>query len=97
MASGERIFQALDWPSLQEEPEAPGGAPPRLAGALRFEQLSFAYEAGTPVLKGLTFTVPAEHGGHCGPHGIGEEYAHSPRFPVCTRSIRANSLSMMWT
>ena len=48
---------------------------PRLAGALRFEQLSFAYEAGTPVLKGLTFTVPArEHGGHCGPHGIGKEY-----------------------
>ena len=59
MASGERIFQALDWPSLQEEPEAPAALPPRLAGALRFEQLSFAYEAGTPVLKGLTFTVPA--------------------------------------
>jgi len=59
MASGERIFQALDWPSLQKEPETPAALPPRLTGALRFEHLSFAYEPGTPVLKDLTLTVPA--------------------------------------
>ena len=59
MASGERIFQALDWPSLQKEPARPAALPPRLAGALRFEHLSFAYEPGTPVLKDLTLTVPA--------------------------------------
>ncbi len=59
MASGERIFQALDWPSLQKEPETPAALPPRLAGALRFEHLSFAYEPGAPVLKDLTLSVPA--------------------------------------
>ena len=59
MASGERIFQALDWPSLQKEPETPAALPPRLAGALRFEHLSFAYEPGAPVLKDLTLTVRA--------------------------------------
>jgi ATP-binding cassette subfamily B multidrug efflux pump len=59
MASGERIFQALDWPSLQKEPATPAALPPRLAGDLRFEHLSFAYEPGTPVLKDLTLTVPA--------------------------------------
>jgi ATP-binding cassette subfamily B protein len=59
MASGERIFQALDWPSLQREPATPAALPPRLTGALRFEHLSFAYEPGTPVLKNLTLTVPA--------------------------------------
>lgn len=59
MASGERIFQALDWPSLQKEPATPAALPPRLTGALRVEHLSFAYESGTPVLKDLTLTVPA--------------------------------------
>ncbi len=48
---------------LSREPEikdVPGAAPLNVAnGAIRFENVSFAYEPGRPILKGISFDVPA--------------------------------------
>jgi ATP-binding cassette subfamily B protein len=45
MASGERIFQALDWDEIIHEPEQPASLPARLKGEVRFEHLDFGYDA----------------------------------------------------
>jgi ATP-binding cassette subfamily B protein len=40
--------------------DAPGAAPLRVsAGSVRFEDVSFAYEPERPILRGVSFTVPA--------------------------------------
>ncbi|MDC0994896.1 ATP-binding cassette domain-containing protein [Pseudomonadales bacterium] len=59
MASGERIFQALDWDEQIHEPEHPVHLHGRLKGRVEFRALSFAYKANTPVLKDVSFTVDA--------------------------------------
>src|SRR4051794_30904878 len=60
IASGERIFQVLD-----VEPEivdAPRPTPlPDGAGELRFEGVTFGYDAARPVLRELDLDVPAGH------------------------------------
>ena len=58
VAGGTRIFEVLDAvPDIVEAPDArplpPGG------GALRLEDVSFAYEDGPPVLDGIDLDVPA--------------------------------------
>ena len=55
MASGERIFQALDWDEQIHEPAHPVELPGRLRGRVEFRALSFAF-ASRPVLKGVSFT-----------------------------------------
>ncbi len=73
MASGERIFQAIDWDEKIHEPQHPVNLPPRLRGELKFEQLSFAYERGLPVLHDLSFTIePGEKLAIVGPTGSGK-------------------------
>lgn len=59
MASGERIFQALDWDEPVHRPEQPVALPDQLAGALRVSDLTFAYGTGAPVLRGVSLDVPA--------------------------------------
>lgn len=57
VVAAERIADVLD--RAAEELRAPGAlAPTRVAGELRFENVSFSYD-GVPVLHDLTFTVPA--------------------------------------
>ena len=41
MASGERIFQAMDWDEKIHEPTAPQALPKRLQGSIEFRNLSF--------------------------------------------------------
>src|SRR5947208_12176022 len=57
-ASGERIFQVMDEPEeiaeLPDATELPPGD-----GDLRFENVSFEYLEGRPVLDGVTLDVPA--------------------------------------
>jgi len=54
----EAMFQILDRnPEIQDKP----GAPPLAVsgGAIRFEDVTFAYDPARPILKGVSFDVPA--------------------------------------
>jgi ATP-binding cassette subfamily B protein len=73
MASGERIFQALDWDEKIHEPANPVALPPRLGGRLQFKDLHFGYDPGVPILRGVTFTIePGEKLAIVGPTGSGK-------------------------
>ncbi|MFM7118853.1 MAG: ABC transporter ATP-binding protein, partial [Gammaproteobacteria bacterium] len=73
MASGERIFQALDWDETIHEPAAPAALPTSLAGQIEFRHLTFGYVPDLPVLKDVDFTVrPGERLAIVGPTGSGK-------------------------
>lgn len=73
MASGERIFQALDWKEALKEPEHPIPLPPDLHGKVEFRDLSFAYNPEHPILKDVSFTInPGERIAIVGPTGSGK-------------------------
>ncbi|MCY6489628.1 ABC transporter ATP-binding protein [Leptolyngbya sp. GGD] len=55
-AAGDRILDLLDQaPDIYDLPEAKPA--PRLAGAVQFDNVSFAYEPGYSVLQNISFTV----------------------------------------
>lgn len=73
MASGERIFQAIDWDEKIHEPEHPVVLPERLRGEVHFEHVHFAYDKNMPVLNDVTFTIsPGEKLAIVGPTGSGK-------------------------
>jgi ATP-binding cassette subfamily B protein len=73
MASGERIFQALDWDEIIHEPANPVALPERLTGKVEFRRVSFAYDARLPILKDVSFTIsPGEKLAIVGPTGSGK-------------------------
>ncbi len=73
MASGERIFQALDWEEKLHEPEAPITLPARLEGEVEFRNLDFGYYANELILKDVSFTIaPGEKLAIVGPTGSGK-------------------------
>ena len=73
MASGERIFQALDWDERIHEPENPVVLPTRLKGGLKFRNLDFSYVADTQVLHDISFSIkPGESLAIVGPTGSGK-------------------------
>lgn len=73
MASGERIFQALDWDEKIHEPADPATLPARLKGEVSFKDLSFGYQSDAPVLHHVTFTIePGEKLAIVGPTGSGK-------------------------
>lgn len=73
MASGERIFQAIDWDEKIHEPGQALALPKRLRGEVKFEHLNFAYDVGAPVLQDVTFTIHAgEKLAIVGPTGSGK-------------------------
>ncbi|MYI77006.1 MAG: ABC transporter ATP-binding protein, partial [Gammaproteobacteria bacterium] len=72
MASGERIFQALDWDESLHEPENPVTLPERLQGKIEFRNLEFAYR-DEPVIKGVSLTIqPGENLAIVGTTGSGK-------------------------
>lgn len=57
MASGERIFQLLDDDQAMPVPQDPADPEPG-PGEVVFENVSFGYNPATPVVKGVSFTIP---------------------------------------
>ncbi len=57
MASGERIFQALDWDEQIHEPENPIELPERLAGKVEFRNVNFGYSKQIPILKNVSVKI----------------------------------------
>lgn len=73
MASGERIFQALDWDERLHEPEDPIQLPDRLRGTVEFRNVNFGYNVGEQVLHGVSFKIePGEKLAVVGPTGSGK-------------------------
>jgi len=73
MASGERIFQALDWDEQIHEPETPVELPERIRGKIEFRDVRFGYERNNAVLKGVSFVVePGEKLATVGQTGSGK-------------------------
>jgi ATP-binding cassette, subfamily B, bacterial len=72
MAGAERFFRLMDL--APEWSDAPGArALPRLRGRVEFQGVSFAYEAGRPVLEDITFAVePGQTVALVGPTGSGK-------------------------
>jgi ATP-binding cassette subfamily B protein len=65
------LFDVLDIPDRREEQPKPALAVTR--GAIQFDRVSFAYKAGSPVLRQLSFTAqPGEVTAFVGPSGGGK-------------------------
>ncbi|MFN5058747.1 MAG: ABC transporter ATP-binding protein [Chloroflexota bacterium] len=59
MASSERIFRVLDTPEDIADPAAPKQLPSPVRGEIVFDNVIFGYNPEEPVLKGVSFTIPA--------------------------------------
>jgi subfamily B ATP-binding cassette protein MsbA len=72
LAAADRVFEFLDTPvEMQERPDVREFSGFR--GLLRFEDVSFAYEAGEPVLENVSFEVsPGDVVALVGPSGAGK-------------------------
>lgn len=72
LGAADRIYAFLDErPPVRERPGA--AAPGRVAGAMEFERVSFAYRPGEPVLREVSFAArPGEVIALVGPSGAGK-------------------------
>ena len=75
VASAERVFDLLDEPEEPPDREtplpSPNGEGP--TGRVKFDQVSFGYHPGTPVIEGLSFTAePGSTVAIVGPTGVGK-------------------------
>lgn len=83
LASSERVFEIMDTPVEIKDPDEPQTLPTPVQGEVRFENVSFAYTEGRPVLSGINLAVaPGETIALVGPTGAGKTTLVSliPRF-----------------
>ena len=59
MASSERIFGVLDTPEAIRDTEHPVALSAPVRGEIVFDNVIFGYNPAEPVLKGVSFTIPA--------------------------------------
>src|SRR5690606_12177091 len=81
--SSERVFEIMDTPVEIKDPDEPQTLPTPVQGEVRFENVSFAYTEGRPVLSGINLAVaPGETIALVGPTGAGKTTLVSliPRF-----------------
>ncbi|MFD9815655.1 ABC transporter ATP-binding protein [Streptomyces sp. NPDC059080] len=72
VASAERVFELLDAEEQTPDPEE-SAAPPRTAGRVAFEDVSFRYDEEKPLIEGLSLTVePGQTVAIVGPTGAGK-------------------------
>ncbi|MEZ5118090.1 MAG: ABC transporter ATP-binding protein [Candidatus Nanopelagicales bacterium] len=72
VASAERVLELLDEPEEEPDPADPARLP-RVAGEVRFENVSFRYRADTPLIRDLTLRVnPGDTVAIVGPTGAGK-------------------------
>ena len=73
MASGERIFQALDWDESIHEPERAATLPDDARGEIELRNLTFGYDTGAAVLNNVSLRIePGETLAVVGPTGSGK-------------------------
>ena len=73
MASGERIFQALDWDESIKEPKDPVALPERLRGEIELKHCHFGYYPDDLILKDVSFAIePGQKLAIVGPTGSGK-------------------------
>ena len=72
MAGAERVMMILDTPSAIQDQKG-AAALENVAGAIEFENVSFSYQEGEPVLEGISFTAkPGMMVALVGPTGVGK-------------------------
>ena len=71
VASAERVFELLD--AEEQSPDAPAAAARPVTGRVEFENVSFSYVPGTPLIEGLSFVAePGTTVAIVGPTGAGK-------------------------
>jgi ATP-binding cassette subfamily B protein len=59
MASSERVFGVLDTPQDVKDLSSPAKLPAQVHGEIEFRNVVFGYDPNEPVLKNVSFTIPA--------------------------------------
>nr|WP_282945502.1 ABC transporter ATP-binding protein [Cellulomonas endometrii] len=73
VASAERVFELLDAPEQEPDPARPARLPERVRGRVVFEDVSFRYVPGTPLIDGLSLVAePGQTVAVVGPTGAGK-------------------------
>ena len=73
VASAERVFELLDADEQTPDPEQPATLPERVRGRVAFEDVSFRYEPGTPLIDHLSVVAePGQTVAIVGPTGAGK-------------------------
>lgn len=73
VASAERVFELLDAPEQTPDPVRPAVLPERVRGRVAFEDVSFRYEADTPLIEHLSVVAePGQTVAIVGPTGAGK-------------------------
>ncbi len=73
VASAERVFELLDTPEQDPDPDPAASLPPDVQGRVAFEDVSFRYEPDTPLIEHLDLVAePGQTIAIVGPTGAGK-------------------------